>query len=63
MIALQLDKEPDDKGKPSERKGRKAMGLSLIRGKIARLPKQDLLLRPKPDRQIKEKGVDNAEIN
>jgi hypothetical protein len=39
------------------------MGLSLIRGTTARLPKQDLLLRPEPDRQIKEKGVDNAEIN
>jgi hypothetical protein len=39
------------------------MGLSLIRGKIARLPKRDLFLRPEPNRQIKEKGVDNAEIN
>jgi|GEM_PF-4740618 len=39
------------------------MGLSLIRGKIARLPKQDLFFRPEPNRQINLKGVDSAETN
>ncbi len=29
---------PDDKGKPPEREGRKAVGLNLTRGMIARLP-------------------------
>jgi hypothetical protein len=37
---LTVNEEPVDKGKPSEREGRKAMGLSLTRGKTARLPKQ-----------------------
>ncbi len=39
------------------------MGLSLIRGKIAVLPKQDLFFRPEPNRQIKDKGVDSAKTN
>ena len=36
---------PDDNGKPSEREGRKALGLSLIRGMIARLPNRDLFFQ------------------
>jgi len=35
--------KPDDNGKPSERKGRKAMGLSLLKGMTARPPNRDLL--------------------
>jgi hypothetical protein len=50
-----LSKKPDDNGKPSERKGRKALGLSLIRGMIARLPNRGLFFKKLDYRQTKKK--------
>ena len=62
-MALQVDKEPDDKGKPLEREGRKAMGLSLIRGMIARLPKQGLFLKTRTESSNSKKGAGRGEDN
>jgi hypothetical protein len=38
VISCRSKAYPDDKGKPPEREGRKAVGLNLTRGMIARLP-------------------------